>query len=128
MHTATNTIAPEQTLEQELSHKAFNVIKNGYMPVNNKNLITFVTITTLFAITTAAAFSLGFQLQANTAESHLTSLQEYRQLEADIISSYEAHHGIEPTLPVAQIQTPYSYLDETGLMHQITVPALSAPR
>jgi hypothetical protein len=107
---------------QELENKTLQILKAGYMPADNKNLVTFVTIATLYAVTTAAAFALGFQLSTKTAQNNLTSLQEYRHLEAEIINAYEDQHGIVSTLVADQIPTPYRYIDQSGNVKQITTP------
>jgi len=106
-----------------LQQEAKEVIKHGYMPQDNKNLITFTMIATLYAITTAAAFTFGFQLRANTAQNNLNnSLQEYRMLEAEIISTYEARHGLPSTIDNNNIPL-YKYYNQDG----ISTPIYATP-
>jgi hypothetical protein len=112
--------------QSELESKTLQILKKGYMPADNKNLITFVSITTLFAITTAAAFALGFQLRANTVQSNLTSLQEYRQLEADIIDNYENRHGLSSTIDINNNHPVYKYYNQDGLL--TTIGAIPKPK
>jgi hypothetical protein len=93
------------------------------MPADNKNLITFVTITTLFAISTAAAFALGFQLSSQASKNNLTTLQEYRHLEAEIINAYEDQHGLETKINKHNHQPLYKYYNQDG----IVTPIYAAP-
>jgi len=92
------------------------------MPQDNKNLITFTTIATLYAVTTAAAFALGFQLSSQTSKNNLTTLQEYRHLEAEIIKAYEAQHGVVSTIEVNNNKPVYKYYNKNGLITPIYTP------
>ena len=78
-----------QISQAKLENSVRNKISNGFMPTDNKNLITFTTISMIFAIATASAFVLGYQLSTETSKNSLTTLQDYRHLEAEIINAYE---------------------------------------
>lgn len=67
-----------------LESKALNILKGGYMPTDNKNLITFATITSLFIVSSAAAFVLGYQLSSEATKNNLATVQSYAHLEAGI--------------------------------------------
>ena len=108
-----------QISQAKLENAVRNKITNGYMPSDNKNLITFTTIATLYAITTAAAFALGFQLSSQIYTNNLTSLQEYRLLEAEIINAYEDQHGLVSTINKNNHQPIYKYYNQDGLLTPI---------
>ena len=102
-----------------LQSKAINILNGGYMPTDNKNLITFAAITSLFVVSTAAAFVLGYQLSTEATKNNLAAVQEYRHLEAEIINAYEEEHGLVSAVHSSDIVTPYSYINKNGIQTPI---------
>ena len=105
-----------------LQSKAINILNGGYMPTDNKNLITFAAITSLFVVSTAAAFVLGYQLSTAAMKNSLTTVQEYRHLEAEIINAYEDEHGLVSTIDKKTHQPLYKYYNSAGVITPIYTP------
>ena len=108
-----------QISQAKLENSVRNKITNGFMPTDNKNLITFTTISMIFAIATASAFVLGYQLSTETSKNSLTTLQDYRHLEAEIINAYEDQHGLVSTINKNNHQPVYKYYNQNGLLTPI---------
>jgi len=104
---------------QEIERKTLNILKTGYMPQDNKNLITWSAVTSLFIVTAAAAFQLGYKQAILTAQSSLTTMQEYRHLEAEIINAYEDQHGLVSTIDKKTHQPLYKYYNSAGIITPI---------
>ena len=107
---------------QELENKTLQILKAGYMPVDNKNLIAFATIATLWIVSSAATLKIGYDLKASEMNGNLTTLASYSELEADIINNYEKQHGIASIHTAEKIPTPYSYIDKSDVLQQIITP------
>jgi len=107
--------------DSSLESKAINILNGGYMPTDNKNLITFTAITSLFVVSTAAAFVLGYKLSTEATKNNLVTVQEYRHLEAEIINAYEEEHGLVSNVHSSDIFTPYSYINKNGLQTPIHI-------
>jgi hypothetical protein len=105
---------------QELENKTLQILKAGYMPVDNKNLIAFATIATLWIVSSAATLKIGYDLKASEMNGNLTTLASYGELEANIINNYEKRHGIASIHAAEKIPIPYSYIDKSGFLQQIT--------
>jgi len=99
---------------QEIEYKALNILKTGYMPQDNKNLITWSFVTSLFIITAAASFQIGYKQAIMTNKSSLFAVQEYGNLEAKIIKSYEERSGITSTINKDNHKPLYKYYAKDG--------------
>jgi hypothetical protein len=106
-----------------LDKECKKVISKGFMSADNKNLLTFAALTSLFIISSATSFKIGYDIKGRSDTDNFNSLREYRQLEASIISDYEITHGIASIHAVDTITTPYSFIDSNGNIKQITVPS-----
>lgn len=100
-------------MSQSLEQKAIGILRNGYIPQDHKNLLTWASITALFVISTAAAFVLGYQLATMSIDNNLKMLQDYSNLEHHIINQYEHEPDNNPQT-TAYPTKKFSYLDQHG--------------
>jgi hypothetical protein len=106
-----------------IEERAINVIRSGFTPQNHKNLLTWSTLTALFIISSAAAFSLGYQQSTNASKNNIHLIQSYAEMEKAIIDNYEKelYEKELDTLTIRKSVNPKSvkhlrYYDKNGLL------------
>jgi len=100
-----------------LESKALNILKNGYMHNDNKNLLTWGSLTALFIVSVASSFQLGYSQASTAITTNFASLAEYRRLEQVIINDYFNKDSEMNTLPAPtkfNKNVPIYYLDSNG--------------
>jgi len=109
------------TNNDHLESKTLNILKNGYMPTDNKNLLTWGSLTALFIVSVASSFQLGYSQASTAITNNFASLAEYRRLEQVIINDYNksqrTRSGLSkqhnPKAPPRD-HSPIYYLDSNG--------------
>jgi len=102
---------------QEIERKTLDILKTGYIPQDNKNLITWGLLTALLIVSVAAAFQLGYSQASTAITTNFASLAEYRRLEQVIINDYFNKNSEMNTLPAPtkfNKNVPIYYLDSDG--------------
>ena len=98
-----------------LEDQTINILKNGYIPQDNKNLLTCASITALFIVSNVATYTLGI----TSMESNINATLD---LEAKIVHDYESKIGIDHThrnpksvlFHKVKPSKQYSYYDKNG--------------
>jgi hypothetical protein len=93
------------------------------MPQDHKNLLTWSALTALFIISSASAFTLGYQQSTNASKNNIHLIQSYAKMESVIIDNYERelYEKSLDTITIKGSVNPKSvkhirYYDKNGLL------------